>query len=211
MFIAVSAGLSFLNSLGYLLWPRQRIPIEFGNLSYLATILIMPFGIIATVSFLLWFFRAYKNVTLLPAEGRRFSPNWTLVGYLVPPLSLVVPFLIMREIWKASTPGLRSDDAFAWRHTAVAPLLTAWWAVYIAGDVILMAAAMGPGVWKTLYRGRIISQTLPVEKFAWLMALGGLLFIIASVLKIRIMKRVDGRQSARYLELYPATHGDDRV
>lgn len=55
--------------------------------------------------------------------------------------------------------------------------------------------------WNTLNKQKIISQPVPVKFFAWVIALSGLLFITASLLQIRMIKRIDERQAVKYHEL----------
>jgi hypothetical protein len=60
--------------------------------------------IVASILFLIWFHRAYKNLRPLGAVNLTYSPGWAVGGFFVPFLNLVRPFQVMREIWKASDP-----------------------------------------------------------------------------------------------------------
>ncbi len=51
-----------------------------------------------------------------------FAPVFAVVGWMLPPFLYVLPFLILRELWKASDPGTPVADE-GWRRRPVTPLL----------------------------------------------------------------------------------------
>jgi hypothetical protein len=77
---------------------------------------------------MVWMFRMATNVRTLGRQGLRFAPGWAIGGWFVPPCALyVVPWLMFRELWKASTPDAGSDD---WRAAKVSPVIDIWWVLY---------------------------------------------------------------------------------
>ena len=54
---------------------------------------------------MIWMFKMAKNVRALGRQGLRYAPGWAIGGWFVPPCVLyVVPWLMFRELWKASDP-----------------------------------------------------------------------------------------------------------
>ena len=65
---------------------------------------------LAAVSFVLlviWTYRTYQNLRELRAEDTRFSPGWSVGGWLIPFVNLLMPFFIFQEMWKASSRSVR--------------------------------------------------------------------------------------------------------
>lgn len=88
--------------------------------------------LIAAVCFILWFYRAYKNLDHITNLPRVYGDSWTAWGFIVPILSLYRPYAIMDEIrdrteyrWDEQ-PGNFGDLQ---RPEARVKL---WWALYLA-------------------------------------------------------------------------------
>ena len=78
---------------------------------------------------MIWMFKMAKNVRAIGRQGLRFAPGWAIGGWFVPPCVLyVVPWLMFRELWKASDPD--ATHAEDWRQVKVAPIVNAWWVLY---------------------------------------------------------------------------------
>ena len=66
-----------------------------------AIAIFMLLLIIGTIiTFIMWFFRAYKNLHILKIKLLQHSPGWAIGAWFVPFLNLVRPFQIMNEIWE---------------------------------------------------------------------------------------------------------------
>lgn len=83
---------------------------------FLAT--CIPFG--------MWIYRANRNVRALGATDLKHSAGWAVGSYVVPFVNLVVPFVAMREIWRASL------DPGNWHNARGTPLLGWWWFLWLA-------------------------------------------------------------------------------
>lgn len=109
------------------------------NAGSIAGYLVVPTAIVTMV----WMFRMASNVRALGRPGLRFPPGWAIGGWFVPPgLIYAVPWLMFRELWKASTPGLAPGDD-AWRREAVNPLVNAWWVLYGLVPLLGLFSAVG--------------------------------------------------------------------
>ncbi|HMA36213.1 MAG TPA: DUF4328 domain-containing protein [Chloroflexia bacterium] len=72
-------------------------------------------GLAAGVLFLIWIYRAHRNLPALGAACLKYSPGWAVGGFFVPFVSLVLPFRVMAEIWKASQPEGNLADDVVWQ------------------------------------------------------------------------------------------------
>jgi len=68
----------------------------------LASIVI---SVVAAVVFLMWVYRAAKNIRLFTGATAVSKPGWAVAWYFVPIACLFKPYQDMREIWKASHGG----------------------------------------------------------------------------------------------------------
>lgn len=83
----------------------------------------------AVVITMILLFRLAAN---LRAIGRNttWAPGWAIGGWFVPPFVLyVVPYLMLRELWKASDPAIPQGDD-RWRQGSVPIGLTIWWVLF---------------------------------------------------------------------------------
>ena len=91
----------------------------------------------AAILTMIWMFRIAKNVR---AYGRQttWSPAFAIFGWVLPPVLVVIPFLMLRELWKASSPLPRSghDD---WNRVPVLPMIWIWFLLYGVLQAVLLA------------------------------------------------------------------------
>lgn len=93
--------------------------------------------VLATLS-IIWLFRMARNLRSL-GRDTRWGPGWTIGGWFVPPLVLyLIPFLMLREMWRASDPEVRwGPQHQEWKMSAVPGVITLWWVMF--GLVPLLA------------------------------------------------------------------------
>lgn len=99
--------------------------------SYVAVGLLGFVQLAATVAaFTLTVIVMYRLASNHRALGRvgRWAPGWAIGGWFLPPLVIyVIPYLMFRELWKASEPD---DTHVSWRDTPVSPVVSIWWVLY---------------------------------------------------------------------------------
>lgn len=85
-------------------------------------------GIAAGVVTIVWMYRISSN---LRAHSRRttFAPILTVFAWILPPIVYVLPFLVLRELWKASDPEA-THGTEEWRNSRLDPLLWVWFFAY---------------------------------------------------------------------------------
>ena len=90
------------------------------------------------VAFLVWKYKAYKNLYTLNTGRLEYSPGWAVFGYFFPLADFFIPYRIMREIWRAGSH--KHIDNVSWKESSVGVLLPLWWILFIANIVLTYAA-----------------------------------------------------------------------
>jgi hypothetical protein len=111
-----------------------------------------PYGVVALVQgvatvaavvlVMIWMFRLAANLRAMH-RGTRWGPGWAIGGWFLPPLLYIIPFLMFRELWKASDPDVPIGGE--WTSRPVSWLVTAWFVVYGPVSVVVQAASAGSG------------------------------------------------------------------
>lgn len=94
------------------------------------------------VVFLVWINNAAKNVRTFGHDGLRFTPGWAVGWWFIPIASMWMPFLALREIWRASEPESVGRGPGAWMTTRVPPIFGVWWATYLLAGFVGAFAAL---------------------------------------------------------------------
>jgi hypothetical protein len=90
------------------------------------------------ILFLTWFYRANANARAMGADGLMGSPGLSVAWFFIPILFLFMPFIVMRDTWKASaTPR-------DWQGQPTEPLLGFWWTAML---VTHLAASLSFRLW----------------------------------------------------------------
>jgi hypothetical protein len=147
---------------------------------------LLELGVIASTGtlFLIWFYRAHRNLHSFGVEGLRYSPVWAVGGFFVPILNLVRPYQVMKEVWWGSDPG---PDAGIRRG---APLLVWWWASYLLMNFTSMIAVQlmfhqdnSPAALRTMTQFDIGTS---------------LLTIVAVIFAAGVVREITARQAERW-------------
>ena len=151
---------------------------------------------LAAISFVLlviWTYRTYQNLRELRAEDTRFSPGWTIGGWLIPFVNLLMPFFIFQEMWKAS-----STERPSWRQSPADNLIVLWWSIG-------MISVIGSTIAAVLRNDAIddLSFSAAADNNWTLIAM--ILFSAGyALLTIAVLWRLAGRQSRTYDEFVAA-------
>ena len=101
-----------------------------------ATSLAMLATFVLTI---VWMFRMAKNQQAMGRIGT-WVPGWAVGGWFLPPCVLyVIPYLMMRDLWKSSDPNSGPD----WKKNPVAPLVTVWWVLYGLLPILFITVTFG--------------------------------------------------------------------
>lgn len=137
------------------------------------------------VLWLVWQFRAHSNLPALGSSNLRFRPGWVVGWWLIPIANFAMPYLTMRELWKASDPA---SGAIDWRTQKTTPLLWLWWAGWLGGVVL------GSISFTIAANATIVDDLIRSEYFS----MGQSVVTIATaILAVMIVRDVDRRQDAK--------------
>jgi hypothetical protein len=97
---------------------------------------------------MIWMYRLAANHRVLQRDGT-WSPGWAIGGWFLPPVILyIIPFLMFRELWKASDPTVPAGDQ-RWKENTVGTVVTIWWVLYgliLPFSLIAIQAQYGAGM-----------------------------------------------------------------
>ncbi|MCZ6749577.1 MAG: DUF4328 domain-containing protein [bacterium] len=91
---------------------------------------------VAAIAFLLWVYRANRQVRVLGAAGLRFTPGWAVGWWFVPVMNLFRPYQVVKEVWLASAPGAVPEGGEDWKQGRAPGLLGWWWGLVILEWVV---------------------------------------------------------------------------
>ena len=140
------------------------------------------------VAFLMWFRRAYDNLSRLGATGLRYRPGWAVGAWFVPILNLFRPKQIANDIWRGSDPSLPPQAGQSWRNRPVAGVLHWWWALWLLQSFLDNTSAR-------LYAE---GDTAAQVKTASLVTLASDAFtLVTGILLLVVVRETTARQEAR--------------
>jgi hypothetical protein len=145
----------------------------------------------AAVLFLLWLYRAVSNTRAL-GVALEWGPGQSVLAFLIPIVSLVLPYYVMKALYRASdptkladAPRFRERDDFGYRDGAREPLPPATWtfpAPILAWWVLFDAVGLSGVFIPSFIRGHAID---------WVVASCD---IAAGVLCALVVRSIDARQ-----------------
>ena len=83
---------------------------------------------VAGLTFLVWVYRAISNLAPLGARSIDLLPGWVVISFFIPIVSLFVPLISIRKLWRAS------HSPREWPKHPVAPLVTLLWLAWVFGS-----------------------------------------------------------------------------
>lgn len=138
------------------------------------------------VLIIIWTYRAMKNNEALGRQGARFTPGWGIAGWLIPLVNLVIPVLILQDLWRGSDPGVPRNDP-AWRSAKGSGLIGIYWAAHIIGT-----ARFGGGGGEANLNDEDELKNLRTSDTIG--AVGSIVAILAAILAIQVLRKITVRQ-----------------
>ena len=143
------------------------------------------------VLFIIWFYRAYKNLRALRAPEPRRNSGWTIGAWFVPILQLVLPKLMLNEVWRGSEP----DRALDAGPVTVPAFHHLWWATWVAGYLIGIWIGVDSGI-ESAFSGGAGTTTSGALSVA-----SSVLYAVAAMLGALVVRRTTERQEARWRQV----------
>jgi hypothetical protein len=146
-------------------------------------------SLISAITFLMWFHRVHRNLRSLRATEIIYSPAWAVGSFFVPILNVILPFQIMREVWRGSDPRTAADVPTTPRYASVSVMVVCWWALWI------VMALFGPLL---VYQAMQPMNPGSLYTFTWMKIFGNGLSLLAATVTIAIVWTVNKNQDVRY-------------
>jgi hypothetical protein len=138
---------------------------------------------ITLVVFITWMWRAAKNNEALGRQHPRFGPGWAIGGWFIPLANLVIPVLVMQDLWRGSDPAVPRGD-MRWKIADRSPLVGWWWGLMLTSRAFY---ATGNGIGNN---GNVadLRQGIAIQ------SVGTAASIAAAVVAILMVRRLSERQ-----------------
>lgn len=145
----------------------------------------------ALIVTVIWMFRIASNVR---AFGRRttWSPLFSIFGWVLPPFLYIIPFLVLRELWKASEPS-HVDGTERWKQERVSPLLWVWLVAFGLLPAALFLVEVSSLATTSFGSGALDSQAETLEDFGIVQWFSAALSVIAAAVWIPFVRHLTGR------------------
>jgi hypothetical protein len=143
---------------------------------------------------IVWMFRIAQNVRAF-GRATTWSPLFAIFGWFLPPLVLyVIPFLVLRELWKASEPT-PVDGTDGWKRSADNPVLWAWFVLFGILPAVIFAIQIGSFATAGLPAGDIESVAESLDDFGAIGWLTAVLSVAAAVVWVRFVRQLTQRHT----------------
>jgi Domain of unknown function (DUF4328)/Protein of unknown function (DUF2510) len=141
-------------------------------------------SVVVLVLAIVWTYRSTANARAAGRVGARWTPGWTIAGWLVPVLNLVVPYQAWSDLWRSSEPDSAPGDG--WRRRPASSLVIGWWFFQLGGQLVLSAV--------------IVAATLgdlDATDARPVLVVGHLALAAGALLAVVVTRGISERQSAR--------------
>ncbi|MFF4881183.1 DUF4328 domain-containing protein [Micromonospora sp. NPDC000668] len=155
------------------LMPRDAVTVAADRLWMLG-------ALVAAAAFVAWLHQARRTAGRL-GGALTWAPGWVVGGWFVPVANLMIPYLVVRDVRRASGPAAR-----------LAPV-GRWW-VSVLGTVFLYLLSRLYAV-VTSHGGRLHETALDTRTAAYpLWTAGTVMVVVTAVLSIRVARRISEAQ-----------------
>ncbi len=160
------------------------------NFSSISGLLVIPVAVLTMI----WMFRMAKNLRILGRQTT-WAPGWAIGGWFTPPCVVyAVPWLMFRELWKASDPDLALGDQ-GWKRGPVPALFNLWWVLY--GLVPLVALGTSANYIAQFRSGSIdnLDVAEKLDRFAMINTILGVVSIGTTVVYLLMVRQLTERHA----------------
>ena len=162
---------------------------------FVRTALITAY-LISGVVFLIWLYRARRNLLAVGSRAQRYSSPWAIGLFFVPLLNLYYAYDVVTDLWKQSNPDVGLSDAFLKEHasrleqySSKTALIGLWWGFVIAS--VVMARISGTFASHVTDIPDLISES-------WIGMISDALRIVGTIILIVLVNRMDMRLEEKH-------------
>ncbi len=141
--------------------------------------------VVTSISFVVWFWRAYSNLTYF-GRPRMRRPGWAIGAWFIPIAGMIIPYGIGAEIWTQSRPQL--EPVAERRDPNMEPVIS-WWALFLIMSVVNV---VGSFMLPEDYTASDLAAFVGVDIVASVVA------VAAAVAAIRFVRSATDRQHQLY-------------
>lgn len=143
---------------------------------------------------IVWMFRMAGNVRAF-GRATTWSPLFSIFGWFLPPMVLyVIPFLVLRELWKASEPT-HVDGTDSWKRVPDNPLLWAWFVLFGLLPAVLFAVQISSFAASGVPTGDIESVAESLDDFGAIGWLTAVLNVAAAAVWVTFVRQLTRRHT----------------
>ncbi len=184
--VSLVAGLAYRTALLDLAAGRSILfdDVLLAEDQYFAAIGIVGLGyIVLSIVFVIWFWRAYSNLSALGRRRRR-GTGWAIGSWFIPIAGLVIPYGIGAEIWTQSRP--EPGQVTAHRDSNMEPVIS-WWAMFVIMSLVNQVG---------LFTGGDSEDPVELAAFVGVDLVASIVSIAAAFTAVRFVRAVTARQEA---------------
>ena len=158
------------------------------------SLLVSVVYISTVVLFLMWLYRASRNLQPLGSCDQRFSPRWAVGWWFIPILWFIFPYQVVAEVWRGSNPNAPPD--VDWKRGSVSALLGWWWGLWIVHNLLASMGGYSFG-----FAGVFDWDLTPSSGALQLDLFTSALAILAGVLAILVVLQITRRQEEKHIRV----------
>jgi len=143
---------------------------------------------VTVVAFITWLFQARRNAGRLRG-GPKWAPGWAIGGWFIPVANLVIPYKVVQDVQKASSPYVPGQPPVTVRTAPVG----LWWAGWIVTVVLnrVIAAHHAVALGDEIY----VDERLAARPVTYLLLSAGTVALVATaVLGVLVVLRITAAQ-----------------
>ncbi|GIW05507.1 MAG: hypothetical protein KatS3mg060_0312 [Dehalococcoidia bacterium] len=141
---------------------------------------------VCAMVFLVWFVDAHRNLKRGGIPDTTWSGVWIVLGFVIPLVNLVLPYLIMKEVWKGSQWLAGTVVRLSWRQVPNSWLVRSWWIFFVLHSCGTRASN----------RGFLRADEIGEMQLALLFTIGWApISVLAALLAILLVHRITAAQT----------------
>jgi hypothetical protein len=140
---------------------------------------------------MIWMYRIAANLRRAD-RSTTWNPLFAVFGWILPPILFVIPFLMLRELWKASD---LSAGAERWRSSGENVALWAWFVVFGVLPTVVAAVQIESLASRGLPAGDLESVAEGIRDSGSIGMVSGVLNVAAAIAWILVVRQLTERHA----------------
>jgi Domain of unknown function (DUF4328) len=154
--------------------------------------LSIPMVIVVLVVLMVWVHQARKNLEDSRSGPFHYSPAMAVGSFFIPFVNLVLPYLVVREIWSGSDPAIPPEYPMPFVRLRTSPFVVLWWVAYLASNWFAWLVTEAGIIGRDSVTLSSLRRNAELSIAGHLLQLGSV--ALTAVLAYRVMRREDALQ-----------------